>query len=93
MDSPNIYTVYYVKLGYRKHLFSLGESRFSIDYARNDAVAQNKDQAESFGLQFVQHFPKWGTECYLGYRNYELDRPGTDYSGIDAVMSGLRVKF
>ncbi len=89
-DDP---TVYYVKLGYRKHLFSLGESRFSIDYARNDAVAQNKDEAESFGLQFVQHFPKWGTEYYLGYRNYDLDRPGTDFNGIDAVMSGLRIKF
>ena len=89
-DDP---TFYYAKLGFRKHFFSLGESRFSIDYATNDDVAQNKDEAESFGFQFVQDFSKWGTECYLGYRNYDLDRSGTDFNDIDAVMSGVRVKF
>jgi len=89
-DDP---TFYYAKLGYRKGFFSVGESRFSIDYATNDDVAQNKDEAKSFGFQFVQDFSKWGTECYLGYRNYDLDRSGTDFNDIDAVMSGVRVKF
>lgn len=86
-------TFYYAKLGFRKHFLSLGESRFSIDYATNNDVAQNKDEAESFGFQFVQDFYKWGTECYLGYRNYDLDRSGTDFNDISAVMSGVRVKF
>ena len=54
---------------------------------------QNKDEAKSFGFQFVQDFSKWGTECYLGYRNYDLDRSGTDFNDIDALMSGVRVKF
>jgi len=65
-DDP---TFFYVKLGFRKHFFSLGESRFSIDYATNDDVDQNEDEAES------------------------LDRSGTDFNDIDALMSGVRVKF
>jgi hypothetical protein len=89
-DDP---TFFYAKLGYRKKLFSAGESRFSIDYTTSDDVAQNKDEADSYGFQFVQDFSKWGTEYYLGYRNYGLDHPDTDFNDIDAVMSGLRVKF
>jgi hypothetical protein len=89
-DAP---TFYYAKLGYRKGFFSVGESRFSIDYAANYDVNQNNDEAKSFGLQFVQDFSKWGTEYYLGYRNYDLDRSGEDFDSINSVMSGLRVKF
>ncbi len=86
-------TFYYLKLGFREGFFNVGESRFSIDYAANDDVEQNNDEAKSFGLQFVQDFSKWGTECYLGYRNYDLDRSGEDFDSINAVMSGVRVKF
>ena len=40
----------------------------------------------SFGVDY-------GTEVYLGYRNHELDRTGTSYDDIMAVMAGVNVAF
>jgi hypothetical protein len=41
----------------------------------------------------VQYIDKWATEFYLSFRNYDLDRSGTDYEDVNALLSGLRVKF
>jgi len=89
-DDP---TFYYAKLGYRAKWFEVGETRFSVDYARNDDVAQDGDQARSAGLQVVQDFPEWGSEYYIGYRWYGLDRQLADFEDINALMTGVRVKF
>jgi predicted porin len=89
-DDP---TFYYAKLGYRAKWFKVGETRFSVDYARNDDVVQDGDEAKSVGFQAVQDFPEWGTEYYLGYRWYDLDRQQVDYKNINALMTGVRVKF
>ena len=35
----------------------------------------------------------FGLELYLFYRNYSLDRTGTSFDDIDAVLTGARVKF
>ena len=51
------------------------------------------DTASSFGLAYVQNIKEWGTELYLAYRWYELDRVHTDFEDINAVMSGARIKF
>jgi predicted porin len=89
-DDPSFY---YAKLGYRAKWFEVGETRFSVDYARNDDVAQDGDEAKSVGFQAVQNFPEWGSEYYIGYRWYGLDREQTDFDDINAVMTGVRVKF
>ena len=41
----------------------------------------------------VQDLKTWGSEVYLGYRLHMLDRNGVDYDNINAVMTGMRVKF
>jgi hypothetical protein len=89
-DDP---TFYYAKLGYRAKWFEAGETRFSVDYARNDDVAQDGDEAKSVGFQVVQDFPEWGSEYYVGYRWYDLDRELADFEDINALMTGVRVKF
>ncbi len=89
-DDP---TFYYAKLGYRHQFFEVGETRFSLDYARNDDVAQDGDEAKSVGFQVVQDFPEWGSEYYIGYRWHELDRDLADFDDINALMTGVRVKF
>lgn len=95
-DDP---TFYYAKVGYRADLFKFGETRFSVDYTRNDDYDLDNDEANSFGAQIVQDFPKWGSEYYIGYRWHELDRDVdadgnlVDYDDIQAVMTGVRVKF
>lgn len=91
-DNANFW---YGKLGYRHGFFSVGESRFSVDYGEYKNVAQDDDEAKTFGIQIVQVFDRWGTEYYLGYRFYDLDREGydIDFDSINAVMSGFRIKF
>ena len=89
-DDP---TFFYTKLGYRTSICKLGDTAFSIDYGSNDDVSVDGDEAESFGGQLVQYIDKWATEFYLSFRNYDLDRSDTDYEDVNALLSGLRVKF
>jgi hypothetical protein len=84
---------YYGKLGYQRKFFSIGTTAMSVDYSRNDDLDQNDDKARSAGFQFVQNIDSWGTEYYLGYRYYNLDRKGADFKDINVMMTGLRVKF
>ena len=84
---------YYGKLGYQRKFFSIGTTAMSVDYARNEDVEQDSDEADTVGFQFVQNIDRWATEYYFGYRYHSLDRDNTDFDDINAVMTGLRVKF
>jgi len=84
----------YVKLGYQtNNLTSLGTSAFSVDYSNNDDVLEAGDDSTSYGLQFVQRLDAVGTDLYVGYRRYELDRPGANFNDIDTLLVGARVRF
>ncbi len=91
-DDPKFF---YAKLGYRKKFFKFGETRFSVDFSRSDDRDQDRDEATMIGGAIVQDLSKYGMEYYLGYRWPELDREAgnTDFEDINAVMSGVRVKF
>jgi hypothetical protein len=84
---------FYAKLGYRHGFFSIGETALAMDYAINEDIAQNGDEADSIGLLAVQYIDNWATEYYLGFRYHNLDRNNTDYDSISAVLTGFRVKF
>ena len=89
-DDP---TFFYTKLGYKNTFCKLGETAMSIDFGINEDVDLDGDEAQIFSAQLVQYLSPWATDFYLTYRNYELDRSGTDFENIHAVLSGLRVKF
>jgi len=84
---------YYGKIGYIAHIFSLGTTAFAADYGKYKNMGTNDDDADTVGVMAVQKFKEWNTELYLAYRNYKLDRVGTNYDNIDAVMAGFRFKF
>ena len=84
---------FYTKFGYRVNWWSLGETALSIDYNSASDIAANGDDAGTLGFQMVQDIQAWGTEAYLGYRFHMLDRNGADYDNINALMTGMRVKF
>lgn len=86
-------TFYYGKLGYQRKFFSIGTTAMSVDYGRNEDVEQDGDEANTVGFQFVQNIDQWATEYFLGYRYHNLDRDNTDFKDINALMTGLRVKF
>ena len=84
---------YYAKLGYRFRPFSIGETAIGIDYGRTDDLAALGDEFSTYGAFFVQRFDPIGTEFYLAVRNHELERSGTDFDDVIAVLSGARIKF
>lgn len=90
VDDPRFY---YGKLGYRQHWLRFGETAFSFDYHRTEHAEQSGDKGRSYGLQAVQNIDRWATEAYLGYRNYDLSRPGVSTEDIDALLMGARIKF
>ena len=84
---------WYTKIGYKASLFSPGVTAFSLDYGQSNDIAANDDEAKTFGAAFVQDIKDWGTEIYLIYRFYQLDRVYYDFNNINAVITGARIKF
>lgn len=84
---------YYGKIGYRWKLFNSGESAISIDYGHYNDQATDGDMGRTLGIAFVQAVRNWGTQFYVGWRNYDLDRQGELLDDINAIISGARVKF
>ena len=84
---------WYLKLGYQNQLNSWGRTAFAIDYYDGQDIDQTGDESKSYGAFAVQNLDDYGTEFYLGLRNHELERQGTDVDDVFAVLSGARVKF
>ena len=86
-------TFWYTKLGYRLEACSLGKTSFSVDYGENMNIELEGDEAKSWSVAAVQDISSWGTEIYLAYRNYRLDRIEASLDNVNAVLGGARVKF
>jgi hypothetical protein len=85
---------FYAKLGWLTSFFSVGETAFSVDYARMPNQPTEDDEGISVGLAAVQFFEKYGTEIYALYRHHSLDRDvEPEVHDIDVVSIGTRVKF
>lgn len=89
-DDP---TFYYVKLGYQANFFHYGGTNFAIDYYKGDDIDVDSGDATSYGLFAVQNLDDYGTEFFLGIRNYEYDTDDQDFQDVFAMMAGARVKF
>jgi len=84
---------FYTKFGYRSRWCPMGITSLSADFGRFSDFDVNGDDADTFGLQMVQDLQEWGSEAYIGYRFHKLDRNGVDFDNINAIMTGMRVKF
>jgi len=87
-------TNFYIKGGWLTRFFSVGQTRFGVDYARSLNLPTGRDDGYSVGVAAVQQFENFGTELYLGYRLYSLDRdvaPSVEDMNVGTV--GARVKF
>ena len=84
----------YVKVGWLTRLTSFGDTAFGIDYARSLNQPTDNDEGYSIGAAAVQQFEKYGTEVYMLYRIYSLDRDlDPNVEDISVVSVGTRVKF
>jgi outer membrane murein-binding lipoprotein Lpp len=82
------------KLGWQTSLTSLGKTSFGLDYGHSENISAENDEGDTFGIAVVQNFADYGTEVYLQYRNFSLDRDNTpSVSDINVGTVGARVKF
>jgi predicted porin len=89
-DAGNIYG----KVGWLTRFFSFGETAFGLDYTRTQNQPTENDDGYSVGAAAVQFFEEYGTDIYLLYRLYSLDRDvEPDVHDISMVSIGARVKF
>ncbi len=87
-------TNFYVKGGWLTQFFSVGQTAFGVDYTRSVNLPTGSDEGYSVGVAAVQQFEKYGTELYLQYRLYSLDRdvaPSVKKMNVGTV--GARVRF
>jgi uncharacterized coiled-coil protein SlyX len=93
-DGQNSGTNLWGKLGWLTKLFSVGETGFSVDYDRSINFPTNRDTGYSVGGAVVQQFEDYGSELYMQYRVYSLDRdvePSVQDMYVGTI--GARVKF
>jgi len=84
----------YAKLGWLTRFFSVGQTGFGVDYTRSMNLPTGRDDGYSVGAAAVQQFEEYGTELYLQYRLYSLNRdvaPSVENMNVGTV--GARVKF
>jgi len=84
---------FYVKPGYQFKVFDLGTTAVAFDFYRGWDIAANDDESTSFGIGLVQNIDAIATELFLAGRVYDLDRTGTDFNKVYAIIAGGRVKF
>jgi hypothetical protein len=85
---------YYAKAGWLTRFFSFGQTAFGVDYTRSVNLPTGRDKGYSVGGAVVQQFEEFGTELYLQYRLYSLDRDAaSSVQDINVGTIGARVKF
>ncbi len=85
---------YYAKAGWLARFFSVGQTAFGVDYTRSVNFPTGRDDGYSVGGAVVQQFEEYGTELYMQYRVYSLDRdvePSVQDLNVGTI--GARVKF
>jgi predicted porin len=78
---------------YLKLAHSWGNNSIGIDYVQTDDMAQANDDYTGWGVGFVHSIPGPRVQLFAGYRNHDLDRPGTGLQDIDQFNVGARVQF
>lgn len=84
---------WWVKLGLRHDVFSIGETAISADYYAGSDMTRRGADSESWGLALVQNVDSANTELWLTWRLYEYDDPTAEFEDGQAVFGGLRVRF
>ena len=72
----------------------MGQTAFGVDYDRSVNLPTGRDDGYSFGAAVVQQFDDYGTELYLQFRHWSLDRDvEANVQDINVGTIGTRVKF
>lgn len=85
---------WYVKLGISRRWNSHGKTSLAVGYGQYDDFASNGSEMEGLQIEAVQAIDSAALELYAGYYNWSFDdSTANNYSDIDAVITGARIKF
>ena len=84
---------YFIKPGWKLDLVPWGKTNVSVHYGTNNDHQAQGDEFTSWGLAAVQNIDNAGTELFAFYRQYDLDRTGSNFEAIDLGGFGARIKF
>jgi hypothetical protein len=83
----------YAKAGWKQSWFSIGETRFSVDYYAGEDFSVTGSDSDSVSLAVVQVVDRYDLELYAIYRKYELAGTGAAVLDQDVTFVGARWKF
>jgi hypothetical protein len=90
-DDP---TNLWAKVGWITHIFDFGPTAFGLDYGRSLNLPTGSDEGYTVGAALVQSLDRFGTELFLQYRLYSLDREsGSSVESLNVGTIGARTKF
>ena len=93
-DKSNVSGSYgYAKLGWQGDLVSWGKTAFSIDYYSGSDIAAEGSDSESWAVSVVQNIPRWNTELWMTWREYDYSETDTEFDSASAFFVGGRFKF
>lgn len=84
---------YFIKPGWKLNLVPWGKTNVSFHYGGTDDLQAQGDEFTSWGLAAVQNIDKAGTELFAFFRQYDLDRTGSNFEEINLGGIGARIKF
>ena len=85
---------FYAKLGWLTRFFSFGQTAFAVSGTRSVNFPTGRDDGYSYAGTVNQVFENYGTELYMQYRVYSLNRdvePSVEDMYVGTI--GARVKF
>jgi hypothetical protein len=83
----------YVKLGWESHLIAAGTTAFSVDYYGGSDIGLAGSDSTSFALSVVQNLPRYNTELWLTWRNFDYSNTTSTFEFASAVFMGARFAF
>lgn len=83
----------YLKAGYKRTWFDIGQTAFSAEYTQNQNLQFNGDNARSYSVQLVQNIDKLGMNLFLSPQYQVLDRTYGKYHPLEVAMAGMNVRF
>lgn len=83
----------YMKLGWQGDLVSWGKTAVSVDYYDGSDIAAEGSDSETFALSIVQTIPRYNTELWATWREYDYAEVGTEFDSASAFFVGARFKF
>ncbi|MEM7406750.1 MAG: porin [Pseudomonadota bacterium] len=79
---------FYVSIGHK-----WGNNAIALGYSETQDLNANSDEHTQWGIGFVHTIPGPKVELYAGYKNHDMERPGTNIEDVDTFQIGTRVKF